>query len=240
MSFVNFDISVQKEILNKDFIVLGETHGAKENLDTARCFAKLFIDQNIPIFFAIEWPTNLDVEINEYIRKNKNSLNWKNWVFSKSPDGRISKEHLKFLGWLKKKQIPIKCFDGSGKSWNDRDKKMAKNITDVFNKNKDYKIIALMGNLHAKKYSFTLNGKVCRPLVSYLPKNKTVSFKISYLSGQYFNMFVKKIEPNKEIKTENAKSNLIKLKNTVYDYEIILKKATPINILSKKEYAKSG
>lgn len=226
----------KKDIRNNDFIVIGETHGIKENLDIIKYFINFLTDQRIPIILGIEWPSDLNMEINDYIKKNKSDLNWKRWAFASSPDGRISKEHLKFLGWLKKKQISIKCFDSNGKSWNDRDKKMAKNITDVFNKNKDHKIIALMGNLHAKKHSFILNGKVCRPLVSYLPKNKTVSFKINYLSGQYFNMFVKKIEPSKEIKTENKKSNLIKLKNSGYDYEIILKKATPINILSKNEY----
>lgn len=227
---------LKKDIRNNDFIVIGETHGIKENLDIIKYFINFLTDQNIPIILGIEWPSDLNMEINDYVKKNKSDLNWKRWVFSSSPDGRISKEHLKFLGWLKKKQIPIKCFDSNGKSWNDRDKKMAKNITDVFNKNKDHKIIALMGNLHAKKHSFVLSGKVCRPLVSYLPKDKTISFKISYLSGRYFNMFVKKIELDKEIKLENKKAKIIKLKNGVYDYEIFLKKATPVNILRKNEY----
>lgn len=234
MSFTNFDINIQKEILSKDFIILGETHGIKENLDITRCFIKFFIDQNISVFFAIEWPANLDAEINDYVRKNKNGLNWKRWLFSKSPDGRISKEHLKFLGWLKKKQILIKCFDDNGKNWNDRDKKMVKNIVNVHVKNKNHKIVALMGNLHAKKHSFDLNGKICRPLASYLPKNKTVSFKINYLSGQYFNMFIKKIESNKNIKIWNEKKIITKSKDKAYDYEIVLKKATPISILDKK------
>ena len=193
MSRTHFNVGLQKEILSKDFIILGETHGIKENLDITKFFLKFFIDQNISIFFAIEWPINLEIEINDYLLK-KSSLNWKRWVFSRSPDGRISKEHLKFLGWLKKKQIPIKCFDDNGKNWNDRDKKMAKNITDIHTKNKKSKIIILLGNLHAKKHFFDLNGKIFRPTASYLPKNKTISFKINYLSGQYFNMFIKKIE----------------------------------------------
>lgn len=225
---------LKKEILNSNFIILGETHGAKENLDVAKYFINFLIDQNIPLIFGIEWPANLDTEVNNYIKKNKSILDWRAWAFSKSPDGRISKEHLKFIDWLKKKQILMKCFDESGKNWNDRDERMAMSMINIHKEYKKQKIIALMGNLHAKKHSFNLNNKVCRPLVSYLPKNKTISFKISYLFGRYFNIFLKNIEPNKNTKIENKKSKITKSKDNIYDYEIILKKATPISILDKK------
>ena len=111
---------------------------------------------------------------------------------------------------------------------------MARDIMNFSKKNKDCKILALTGNLHAKKQSFRLNDKKCKALISYLPKNKTISFKISYLSGNYFNMYLKKIEPTNKTKSVNKKINIRKLKNKDYDYEIILNKATPITILDKK------
>jgi len=227
-----FESKIKKDVLNANFIVLGETHGIKENLDVAKCFINFFTDQKIPVIFATEWPCNLNSEINEYIKKDKSIMGWKSWLFSRSPDGRISKEHLRFLRWLKKKQVQIRCFDNSGKNWNDRDKKMAMDIMNFSKKNKDHKILAFMGSLHAKKHYFELNNKKCKPLTSYLPKNKTISFKISYLSGRYFNMFIKKIKPTNKIKSLNKKVKIIKSKD--YDCEIILNKATPITILDKK------
>jgi len=233
---IQFTDKLKKDILKANFIILGETHGIKENLDVVKYFINFFTDQKIPVIFAIEWPHNLNSEINEYIRKDKNAIDWKSWIFSKSPDGRISKEHLKFLEWLKKKQIQIRCFDNSGKNWNDRDKKMAMDIVDLFKKNKDHKVLAFMGSLHAKKHPFEFNDRKCKPLTSYLPKDKTVSFKISYSSGSYFNMSFKKIEPTNKIKSLSKKSEIIKSKDKDcdYDYEIILNKATPITILDKK------
>lgn len=101
---------LKKDIRNNDFIVIGEIHGIKENLDIVKYFINFLTDQNRPIIFAIEWPSDLNMEINDYVKKNKSDLNWKRWLFSSSPDGRISKEHLKLIDWLRKKQIPIKCW----------------------------------------------------------------------------------------------------------------------------------
>lgn len=157
---------LKKDILNNDFIIIGETHGIKENLDVVKYFINFLTDQNIPTVFGIEWPSDLNMEINDYIIKNKSDLNWKRWAFSGSPDGRISKEHLKLIDWLRKKQIPIKCFDDNDKDWNDRDKKMAINMLRISKEHKNNKVVALMGNLHAKKHSFDLNNQLCHPVVS--------------------------------------------------------------------------
>jgi hypothetical protein len=114
-----------KKLLNKRFILIGEVHGAKENLIIIKSFLSFFIKQKISVILALEWPNNLNSEINKYLTKNK-KLRWQVWQFSKTPDGRISKEHLVLLKWLRNKKLRVVCIDEGGLNWNDRDNTMAK------------------------------------------------------------------------------------------------------------------
>lgn len=219
------------------FTLIGEIHGIKENVEVLKFLIKLYLKENDgKLILGFEWPIQLTSQINSYL-KNRNDLNWCKWNFVKYKDGRISKEHIDFLKWIKKinlrlpeiRKIKIQCFDVVEKQWNKRDKKMA----DVFlrkNRYKKVKIIAIMGNLHARKKEFFLNRKKYIPLGSYLPKHKTLTIKLEYISGYFCNEFVKKILPTKKI---NIISKLVfqKTREFGYDYILFIKKAHPIKLL---------
>ena len=126
---------------NKKFLLIGEIHGIKENIKTLKFILNSYLNlnkNNSRLVIAFEWPAELTGEINDYL-KGKVKLNWRKWNFVKYRDGRISKEHLKFLNWIKKinlkipenKKIKIQCFDVSAKKWNTRDKKNGKNSSSV-------------------------------------------------------------------------------------------------------------
>jgi len=229
------DEELQKELKKNKFIVIGEFHGVKENITIIKNFLTFFFQQKIPINFAMEWPKDLTKEINKYL-KGKIKLNWRSWKFSTSPDGRISKEHLGFIRWLKKRKINFYCIDeGSPKNetwayWNDRDKKMAKNIMKI----KKDKIIVLMGRLHSRtdrfKSKFISKTKFNNPAGYYLPKNKTLSICLRYAYGKTYNCGIKNI--NDKIKKPKNDFLIRKLRKKGYDYEIIIKHAHPVTILN--------
>src|SRR3989338_1084199 len=143
----------------KQFILLGEMHGARENIEILNMFIEWATQLEEPLILGLEWPEQLTEEINNYVL-GASSLSWSSWEFIKHKDGRISQEHIAFLEWLKDfnsrldlaKKITIQCFDIEAEKWNERDKKMA----DVLLKRKSegVRFIAIMGNFHAKKEKF--------------------------------------------------------------------------------------
>ncbi len=222
---------------NKKFLLIGEVHGVKENIRMLKSIVNSYLNKhNHKLVIALEWPAEFTGEINDYLR-GRIKLNWRKWKFVKYKDGRISKEHLKFLNWIKKinlkipesKKIEILCFDMNAKKWNIRDEKMARILLKV-GKGRKNKIIAIMGNLHARKEPFYMDTKKYIPLGTYLPKYTTSSIKLEYLSGHFFNQKLKKFLP-----TERTKKAPIhgfqKTKESGYDYVFYIKKANPISLL---------
>ena len=226
--------SIFSHLQNKIYILIGEIHGIKENVEILKLFTELYFTKyNSKLILAFEWPVQLEKEINAYIQ-NHGDLNWRKWEFIKYKDGRISKEHIFFLKWVKKinfrlqksQQIKIRCFDVIAKNWNERDKKMA-NILLHNIKDKRVKVVAIMGNFHASKKPFVFDGVKYIPLGSYLPKNKTISVKLEYMSGYFCNGTIKKILPITKNINFVSKFVLRKTGKSGYDYILLVKKANP-------------
>lgn len=95
---------------------------------------------------------------------------------------------------------------------------------------KKIKIIAIMGNFHARKESFFLDAKKHIPVGVYLPKRATLSIKLEYLSGHFFNEKLKKFSSVKKLKKVPI-SGFQKTKESGYDYVFYIKKANPISVL---------
>ncbi|MCK6463018.1 MAG: hypothetical protein L6Q29_04375 [Candidatus Pacebacteria bacterium] len=224
-----FTDEVKNVLLKNRLIVVGEIHGAKENIFFIKKILSFYNKNDIPITLAMEWPSELTEEINRYIFK-KGKLNWLSWKFSESPDGRISKEHLDLIKWLRAKNIKLVCFSVGGLSWNERDKKMAENILAEYNQNKEVKILVCAGRLHSRSKDFDFGKEKYTPLGYYLPKNETIFFELDYLSGNYFNVGLKKIRSKKI----NVKKDISIIKNKNNIFKVIIKKATPVHILSDK------
>lgn len=95
-SFLKDDIKAELLDKNKKIIVFEETHGVRENLVLVKLFIDVLLKNKFSVLFAIEWPAGLNKEIEDFLN-NKAELSWKKWPFSRSPDGRISREHLRFF-----------------------------------------------------------------------------------------------------------------------------------------------
>lgn len=189
---------------DKKFLLLGEIHGVKENIGTLKLLVGSCLNKDDSrLVIAFECPAELTEEINTYLRDG-NKLNWRKWNFVKYRDGRISKEHLNFLNWIKKinlkipenKKIKIQCFDVSAKKRNTRDEKMARILLRA-GKGKKNKVIAIMGNFHAQKEPFFMNTKKHVPVGSsfHLRRNERLHnlaesivdrevYKISFREGK--------------------------------------------------------
>src|SRR3989344_7461963 len=220
------------------FILIGEIHGIKENILFLESIINSFLEKKQNLIIGLEWPKNLSKEINNYIQRRIKKLLWRKWEFSNCPDGRISKEHLLFLNWLKRlnKKLPkdskirITCLDKGGRSWFERDKKMAENLLAISREFPRSLVIAIMGNFHARRKTFIFENKKYIPAGSYLPPAQTMAIKIKYLSGSFLNVSLKKIKPQ-VIKKFISGFRIEKSKISGFDYEIFVKKANPITIL---------
>jgi len=231
----NFDL---KKIKEKKIILLGEMHGVAENVEIIKTFITSLEAEDMSVLIALEWPKEINSDIHAFLNNTEAILPWQHWSFVQDKDGRISKEHVAFLQWLKtrndillpEKRHDVFCFSEKDKSWNTRDFKMAKNINSILNTHSQKVLLAVMGNLHAQKKKLTLNGKIYAPLATHLPKEDIVIFKCNYHCGSFFNhtlQFFKSCE-----KCDN-KSIFIKPDTTEkFDYYIIVPCAHAITLLN--------
>jgi hypothetical protein len=221
--------------LNKaKFLLIGETHGIRENLVVLKIFVKIYFASNKKFIVAFEWPSSLTEEINEYLSDKAKSLSWQKWKFINDKDGRISKQHIQFLTWLKKenlklpknKRLEIKCFDENAKIWNKRDKMMAQNLG-----RSKVNTIAIMGKLHANKTKLNLDGEQYTPLAFSLVSKKMISIRINYLTGKFYNHGIKNLEKGEDLKLGLTKNNGLD-----FDYIYTIKEAQPISLLKKIKF----
>ncbi len=231
---------VEQKIFNKisrkKYILIGECHGAKENVKIANTLVTFFVKNPfLKIAFAFEWHVSRNDEsiLKKYV--SNESVNDKKYRgvlkhLAENKSGVFSDQHADFLSKLretnqtfsKKHKIGLFCFDLSGKSWNDRDKRMAGKIE---SQEKKFDMIFIFtGNIHArKKKILPENDKnYLAPLGSLLPRKKTFSVKIEYLEGSIFNYGVKKL-----FKVSGGRKISV---DTAYDNFIIIHKATPITL----------
>lgn len=211
------------------FLLIGETHGIHENIIILKIFTNAYFSTNKKFAIGFEWPSILSSEINQYISGEIDKLSWRNWKFINDKDGRISKEHIAFLLWLRNKnlalpqsrEISIICFDENSKQWNERDKKMAQNL-----KKSKIPVIAIMGNLHAQKTKFNFGKEKYMPVGFRLSGENSVAIKIGYLSGKFYNHGIKNIQ-----RTKGMKLGLVKGEGDDFNYFYVVKEAHPIELL---------
>lgn len=212
-------------------LLIGEVHGIGENLEVLRLFVSLYLRKKIKFAVSFEWPSYLSEEINGYVLGRSNKLFWKNWNFIKDKDGRISSEHIKFLSWLRTKnlklptnrKIAVVCFDADARKWNERDRLMAGNIRIT-----KQKVIAIMGNLHASKSKFKLDKKQCVPLGYHLPRKQTVAIKIVYLAGKFYNHGINNIKKQTKVNLGLSRNKKV----VGFDYVYTIDIAHPISLLN--------
>jgi hypothetical protein len=227
-----------KNIENKKIILLGEVHGVRENVKIIKKFIDSIEKKGLSITVAFEWPSKINHDIQKFLNNEDVLLNWKNWEFVHYKDGRISKEHILFLDWIKNKNkiLPperkhdIFCFSEDDKSWDGRDLKMAENIKSLL-MSKDNKriVLAIMGNLHAQKEKVKFDKKYHTPLALNLPLEDLITFKIDYICGTFFNHLLQNFDEKNKCEEKSIYIEPSKTKN--FDYRIIVPHAHSITLL---------
>ena len=233
----NFDL---KKIKQKKIILLGEMHGVMENVEIIKTFVTSLEAEGVSIVIALEWPTKINSDIQVFLNNTETMLPWQNWDFVQDKDGRISKEHIVFLQWLKvrnkallsDKKHNVFCFSEEHKSWNVRDLKMAQNINSILNNHSQKIVLAVMGNLHAQKKEFMLDGETYMPLATHLSKKDIISFKCDYRCGSFFNHTLQFFKSCKECDNENIFIKLSPIEE--FDYYIIVPCAHAVTLLDSK------
>ncbi|MEX1086970.1 MAG: hypothetical protein WEC58_00380 [Candidatus Paceibacterota bacterium] len=220
------------------FFVLGEIHGACENVHVLRdllhfCGQKRTGEKTV---FAFEWllSSSESKVLNEYILGeldfNGEVKNIVKKLYSVE-SGAFSDQHLDFLAEVRQQnikngsQIKIICFDSEAQSWNQRDKEMAEAI---MRDSKDASLVIIVtGSLHARKQSFTLEGEdgAFKPLATYLPVNDTETIRLHYKEGVIFNFGRQKIT-----KSDQPQDS------SYYDNVYVLESATPVTYEQKKRF----
>ncbi len=190
-----YDFDLQK-LGGKDIVLLGETHGVKENLEVIKEFIVSFEKWGFAVNVGLEWPVGYTADIDKFLHTTQSAPPWNRWTsLIENEDGRISKEHIDFLQWLKQRNLTLSqekkhdlfCFSEYHQDWNVRELAMAHNIIASHQGKYQDVTLAIMGSLHACKVEIVFDGDIHKPLATNLPGDDTVAFKCIYQGGTFFN-----------------------------------------------------
>ncbi len=197
-------------------LLLGETHGVKENADIIYTLFKKFGFKKL----ALEWSTELLVQVEKFLQTGELDFE----AIKDSPDGRITAGHFALLKKLKDEGLleALICFDGEKQSadWDTRDVNMAKNIiTNLANST----TLVVAGNLHTQVNPITFDDETeeHHPMGENVKKQipNVPSGKIKYLSGQFHN-FGKGDFGEKPEGVELPKARFYKSDDGIYSFDL--------------------
>lgn len=228
MNFSSKIKTLLEHIINDSNIVLiGEIHGAKENLDFYKFMINFYLKNknDFPII-CFEWNSILEKRLNnnkKLLNKSAQKYVTKNYIL----DGRFCIDHIKFLNWYKNisnNKGYIICYDQEGKfsSWNEREKLnflYLKNKMELLN---DKFFVIIGGNLHIRPNKFYINNEKYTPLGWYFKKLGCYFLNIEYKEGYVFNVKRKKV-------SSFEKGDIVKLSRRYY--KLIFKKAHPCKMI---------
>src|SRR3989338_6191750 len=215
-----FDVeSVQSlisELADSKLLILGETHGVKENVDVIYTLFKKFGFKKL----ALEWNEKLREQANKFLESGELDFE----AIKDSPDGRITAGHFALLKKLKDEDLleALVCFDGSTSSgeWDARDENMAKNIIANLS---DSATLVVAGNLHTQVEPITFDGEKeeHHPMGENVKKQipNVPSGKIKYLTGQFHNYGVRDFGEKPE-GVELPKARFYKSDKDIYSFEL--------------------
>lgn len=244
MNFTNNNGIIQKikdRMNKKPILIIGEIHGALENIDILDFLRKQL---NVKVIFI-----ELESKWDKYFKySNKKSFNreMRGKLFSSRESwliesGLIGEECFAFWQSLLQEGCRIICAKIEHRDWNIAEQRTADNILKIIKKmeknlNKE-RFIIVFGKLHARKNKFSINYKNkilnLKPM-GYLLREYSASLQIRYGLGEIYNFDTKKVDDKKAIKLL-GKHNMILRKNRgkYFDYDLIVRKARPVKPLLK-------
>ena len=208
--------SLVSELGNAKLLLLGETHGVKENVDIVYTIFKKFGFKKL----ALEWDERLREQADKFLQSGELAFE----AIKVSPDGRITAGHFALLKKLKDEGLleALVCFDGATPSgeWDARDENMAKNIIANL---ADGTTLVVAGNLHTQVEPITFDGEIGEhhPMGEHVKKQipNVPSGKIKYLTGQFHNYGTREFLEKPE-GVELPKARFYKSDEGIYLFEL--------------------
>ena len=208
--------SLVSELDEAKLLLLGETHGVKENADIIYTLFKKFGFKKL----ALEWDEKLRQQADKFLQSGELDFE----AIKDSPDGRITAGHFALLKKLKDEGLleALVCFDGATPSgeWDARDENMAKNIIANL---ADGTTLVVAGNLHTQVEPIIFDGEIGEhhPMGENVKKQipNVPSGKIKYLTGQFHNYGTRDFREKPE-GAELPKARFYKSDDGIYSFEL--------------------
>ena len=208
--------SLATELDKAKLLLLGETHGVKENVDIIYTLFKKFGFKKL----ALEWDEKLREQADKFLQSGELDFE----AIKDSPDGRITAGHFALLKKLKDEGLleTLVCFDGTTPSgeWDARDENMAKNIIANL---ADSTTLVVAGKLHTQIEPITFDGEKGEhhPMGENVKKQipNVPSGKIKYLTGQFHNYGTRDFGEKSE-ETELPKARFYKSDDGIYSFDL--------------------
>ncbi len=208
--------SLVSELGKAKLLLLGETHGVKENADIIYTLFKKFGFKKL----ALEWNNELQDTAENFLQTGELDFA----AIKDSPDGRITAGHFALLKKLQDDGLleTLVCFDGEMPSdgWDTRDAGMAKKIITNLG---DSTMLVVAGNLHTQIEPITFDDEKEKqhPMGENIKKQipDVPSGKIKYLTGQFHNYGTKDFRKKPE-GIELPKARFYKSDDGIYSFEL--------------------
>lgn len=176
-------------------VTFGELHGTVESPQFVSRVACAMSSAGGPVVVALEWPSDLQPSIDEYINLPTADISrvTSNAFFNGSNDGRASGAMIQLVRDIKKLRtnganISIAAFDaGRNASPSNRDASrdvmMAMNLRDVLQKNSNALVLALTGNIHSRIVRGVAWNAALEPMMFHLRDLSTLSLNVLHETG---------------------------------------------------------
>lgn len=208
--------SLVSELGEAKLLLLGETHGVKENVDIIYTLFKKFGFRQL----ALEWEPKFKNIVDKFLESGKLDFD----AIKESPDGRITAGHFALFKKLKAEGMleRLICFrESSGREvWDATDVNMAKNILANL---ADSTTLVVAGNLHTQVEPITFEDEKeeHHPMGENVKKQipNVPSGKIKYLTGQFHNYGTRDFREKPE-GVELPKARFYKSEDGIYSFEL--------------------
>lgn len=234
--------------IQKSLVIIGETHGVASNPAIIDWVVRLVDAHSILLELEKKWTSYLkNITSKKSAHSFARALAKEQWI---TQSGLIGKEHVRFFSRWIKKGIALYGVKVERLEWNSAERLTAQEIR---KKCAQYKTgtygILVVGSLHARNkpfYFFSNKKRVQRytPL-GYLLKDVSVSIRIVYRGGTFFNFGIRKIRTRHPATLDvcGAAYRIRKSRSVYFDYDLLVGVASPIKTLrirKDKEVSRLG
>lgn len=249
-------LDITEVIKEKRLVILGELHGTKEAPAFAGTLVCNLSKGNKKIAFAIEMPASTQAQLQGALLQNQkisaskefDALSFWNSPFQDGKRSHAYKDLLMTLWDLRAaneniKLIAIDIDESPNNTGNAREQYMASRLSSFLQEFPDYAVVALVGNLHARKLQGTPWNKTYTPMAFLLRDIKFITLDIGYIAGSAWNCMgteclerpVSRLKPTGVVKLPIIKLSEL---DANFDGEYDLNEVTaspPLKIFSKNK-----